>query len=168
MANTDASKINHIGVSVSVPDINDAIDWYKKIFGFRLIGGPDTIKADDSTRGLVFKDIFGSDFKEVKVAWLSSGNQVGIEIFQFIHPKAERRTDNFEYWKSGFFHICITVHNIEKICATIRDNGGFVRSNVHKPFADKEKHQLAYCQDPYGNIIEIFTHDFEEFISARE
>ncbi len=81
MANTDASKINHMGVSISVPDINDAINWYKKIFGFTLIRGPETIVADDSIRGLVFKDIFGLDFKEVKVAWLSSGNQVGFEYF---------------------------------------------------------------------------------------
>jgi catechol 2,3-dioxygenase-like lactoylglutathione lyase family enzyme len=167
MENTDASKINHIGVSVSAPDINEAIEWYKKIFGFRLIRGPETIKADDSIRGLVFKDIFGSDFKEVKVAWLSSGNKVGFEIFQFTDPRAERRTDNFEYWKSGFFHICITVPNIEKICDTIRDNGGRVLSKVHKPVAEKEKYQLAYCEDPYGNIIEIFSHDFEEFITAR-
>jgi catechol 2,3-dioxygenase-like lactoylglutathione lyase family enzyme len=168
MTNTNASKINHIGVSISVPDINDAINWYKKIFGFTLIRGPETIVADDSIRGLVFKDIFGSDFKEVKVAWLSSGNQVGFEIFQFIDPKAERRTNNsFEYWRSGFFHICITVPNIEEICEKICNTGGRLRSKVHKPFADKEKYQLAYCEDPYGNIIEILTHDFEEFITAR-
>lgn len=31
-----------------------------------------------------------------------------------IEPKAERRIeDNFEYWKSGFAHICITDHDIE-------------------------------------------------------
>jgi catechol 2,3-dioxygenase-like lactoylglutathione lyase family enzyme len=167
MANTDASKINHIGVSISTSDINDAINWYNKIFGFTLIRGPETIVADDSVRGLIFKDIFGSDFKEVKVAWLSSGNQVGFEIFEFIDPKAERRTNNFEYWKSGFFHICITAPNIEEICEKICNTGVRLRSKVHKPVADKEKYQLAYCEDPYGNIIEIFTHDFEQFITAR-
>ena len=168
MANIDASKINHIGVSISVPDINDAINWYKKIFGFTLIRGPETIVADDSIRGFVFKDIFGSDFKEVKVAWLSSGNQVGFEIFQFIDPKAERRTNNnFEYWRSGFFRIYITVSNIEEICEKICNTGGRLRSKVHKPLADKEKYQLAYCEDPYGNIIEVLTHDFEQFITAR-
>jgi catechol 2,3-dioxygenase-like lactoylglutathione lyase family enzyme len=167
MENTNSGKINHIGVSISVPDINDGIEWYKKIFGFRLIREPETIKADDSIRGSVFKDIFGSDFKEVKVAWLSSGNQVGIEIFQFIDPKAERRVDNFEYWKSGFFHICVTVLNIKEACDKICDNGGHLRSKIHKPVPDQEKYQLAYCEDPYGNIIEIFTHDFDEFITAR-
>jgi catechol 2,3-dioxygenase-like lactoylglutathione lyase family enzyme len=167
MTNTNASKINHIGVSISVPDINDAINWYKKIFGFTLIRGPETIVADDSIRGFVFKNIFGSDFKEVKVAWLNSGNQIGFEIFQFIDPKAESRTNNFEYWKSGFFHICITVSNIEEICEKICNTGGRLRSKVHKPFADKEKYQLAYCEDPYGNIIEVLTHDFEQFITAR-
>jgi hypothetical protein len=32
MENTNSGKINHIGVSISVPDINDGIEWYKKIF----------------------------------------------------------------------------------------------------------------------------------------
>jgi catechol 2,3-dioxygenase-like lactoylglutathione lyase family enzyme len=45
MANTNPKEINHIGVSISVPDIEEAIDWYKKIFGFKVIAGPVTIPA---------------------------------------------------------------------------------------------------------------------------
>jgi hypothetical protein len=59
------------------------------------------------------------------MAWLSSGNQVGLEIFEYIEPKAQRRTtDNFEYWKSGFTHICITDPNIEDLCNRISERGG--------------------------------------------
>jgi catechol 2,3-dioxygenase-like lactoylglutathione lyase family enzyme len=45
MANTNPKEINHIGVSISGPDIEEAIDWYKKIFGFKVIAGPVTIPA---------------------------------------------------------------------------------------------------------------------------
>ena len=31
-------------------------------------------------------------------------------------PKVERRTDNFEYWKSAFIRICVTDPNIEGSC----------------------------------------------------
>ena len=66
---------------------------------------------------MVVKDIHGPDFKKMRMVWLNSGNQVGVEIFEFLDPKAEKRiNDNFEYWKSGFFHICITDPNIEKLC----------------------------------------------------
>jgi catechol 2,3-dioxygenase-like lactoylglutathione lyase family enzyme len=166
MASIKPKEINHIGLSISVPDIQEAIDWYTKIFGFKVIAGPDTIVADESPDGLILKDIFGQDFREAKVAWLSSGNQVGFEIFQFIDPKAERRADNFEYWKSGFFHICITDPNIEELCNKICENGGIQRGKVHKPVGDKQEYKLVYCEDPYGNIIEIFTHNFDQFITS--
>ena len=52
----------------------------------------------------------------MRIVWSSSGNQVGFEIFEYIDPKAEGRiNDNYEYWKSGFFHICITDSNIEEL-----------------------------------------------------
>lgn len=58
----------------------------------------------------------------MRIVWSSSGNQVGFEIFEYIDPKAERRiNDNFEYWKSGFFHICITDPNIEEYCKKISE-----------------------------------------------
>ena len=61
----------------------------------------------------------------MRVVWLSSGNQVGIEIFEYLDPKAERRiNDNYEYWKSGFFHICVTDPNIEELCRRISESGG--------------------------------------------
>ena len=47
------------------------------------------------------------------MAWLSSGNGVGFEIFEYVEPKAQIHPENFEYWKSGFTHICITDPNIE-------------------------------------------------------
>jgi hypothetical protein len=41
--------------------------------------------------------------------------------------KVERRTDNFEYWKSGFIHICVTDPDIERLCKKFlkveEDNG---------------------------------------------
>ena len=63
----------------------------------------------------------------MKMAWLSSANQVGFEIFEYIDPKAERRLHNFEYWKSGFIHICITDPNIEELCKKISEENNEVR-----------------------------------------
>ena len=38
---------------------------------------------------MVLKDIHGPNLKKMRIVWLSSGNQVGFEIFGFIDPKAE-------------------------------------------------------------------------------
>jgi hypothetical protein len=52
---------------------------------------------------MVLKDIHGPNLKKMRIVWLSSGNQVGFEIFEFIDPKAERRTnDNLNFGNQDF------------------------------------------------------------------
>jgi hypothetical protein len=100
------------------------------------------------------------------MAWLSSGNQVGFEIFEYIEPKAQRRKDNFEYWKSGFIHICITDPNIEDLCNRISESGGKQRSKIWEIVPDKG-HKIVFCEDPFGNMIEIYSrlcHEFDRHI----
>ena len=87
--------------------------------------------------GSAVKDIHGPRLKIMKMAWLSSANQVGFEIFEYVEPKAERRLDNFEYWKSGFIHICITDPNIEDLCKKISESGGKQRSKIWEIVPDK-------------------------------
>jgi catechol-2,3-dioxygenase len=128
--------INHI--AVSVPNLEEAMKWYTEILGFTVINPPVEIVADDSLIGIAVKDIHGPKLKKMRMAWLSSANQVGLEIFEYVEPRAERRTDNFEYWKSGFIHICVT---------------------------DPDKGiRIAFCENPFGNIIEIYDHSYEQTI----
>jgi hypothetical protein len=64
--------------------------------------------ADNSHMGTILKDIFGlsfKSFKRLRFTHLSFANQVGFEIFEFIDRKEEQRENNFEYWKTGFFHL---------------------------------------------------------------
>jgi catechol 2,3-dioxygenase-like lactoylglutathione lyase family enzyme len=115
---------------------------------------------------MVLKDIHGPNLKKMQIVWLSSGNQVGFEIFGFIDPKAERRTnDNLEYWKSGFFHICITAPNIEELCKKISESGGKQRSKIWN-VAPNKGYKIAFCEDPFGNVIEIYTHGYEQTITS--
>ena len=156
--------INHIAVSVT--NLDKAVKWYQEVFGFNVINGPVEIVADDSALGMVVKDIHGANFKKMRVVWLSSGNQVGIEIFEYLDPKAERRiNDNYEYWKSGFFHICVTDPNIEELCKKISESGGKQRSKIWD-IAPSRGYKIAFCEDPFGNVIEIYTHGYEQTITS--
>jgi catechol 2,3-dioxygenase-like lactoylglutathione lyase family enzyme len=155
--------INHI--AVSVPDLDKAVKWYQEVFGFTVVNGPVEFKADDSSLGMATKDIHGSSFKKMRMVWLSSGNQVGFEVFEYIDPKSERRTNNFEYWKSGFLHICITDPNIEELCKKISDSGGRQRSKIWNIVSDKG-YKIAFCEDPFGNVIEIYTNSYEQAITS--
>jgi catechol 2,3-dioxygenase-like lactoylglutathione lyase family enzyme len=86
-------------------------------------------------------------------------------MFEYIDPKAERRIDNFEYWKSGFFHICVTDPNIEELCKRISDSGGRQRSRIWDVIPDKG-YKIAFCEDPFGNVIEIYTHSYELTVAS--
>lgn|SRR4030095_13096947 len=155
--------INHIAVSVT--DLDKAVKWYKEVFGFTVVNGPVEFEADDSSLGIAARDIHGPNFRKMRMAWLSSGNQVGFEMFEYIEPKAERRIDNFEYWKSGFFHICVTDPNIEELCKRISDSGGRQRSRIWDVDPDKG-YKIAFCEDPFGNVIEIYTHSYEQLVTS--
>jgi predicted enzyme related to lactoylglutathione lyase len=73
--------------------------------------------------------------------------------------------DNFEYWKSGFIHICITDPNIEVLCRKISESGGKQRTKIWEIVPDKG-YKIAFYEDPFGNIIEIFEHSYEQTITS--
>ena len=87
--------INH--VAISVPDLEKAVIWYTQVLGFTVIKHAAEFVADNTLKGRAVKDIHGTKLKKMKMAWLSSANQVGFEIIEYVEPKAEKRQDNFEY-----------------------------------------------------------------------
>jgi len=159
-----SSPSNHIGVGV--PDLNKAVRWYHEVLGFNIVTEPMEGSADDSHLGMILKDIFGASFKKLGLAHMSFANQVGFEVFEFVDPKEEQRENNFEYWKTGFFHIGITNPNIEEVAKRIAEKGGKQRSKIWEIFPGKP-YKAVYCEDPFGNIIEIYTHSYEQIWSSK-
>jgi catechol 2,3-dioxygenase-like lactoylglutathione lyase family enzyme len=162
-SNVHPKILNHIGVSV--PNLEAAVKWYKDILGFTTVNRTVEFVVDDSLAGMMLKDIYEPKLKKMKVAFLSSVIQIGFEIFESVVPKAERYSDNFEYWKPGFFHICITDPDIEGLRKRISDSGGKQRSKIWEIVPEKG-YKIAFCEDPFGNIIEIFDHSYEQIITS--
>ena len=152
-------NINH--VCITVTDIDAAVKWYQDLFGCTVIMAPIAAADDGGYFAEIIEDIFGPGFGEMKLAHLATGDGVGIELFQFANPKSERREDNFEYWKTGIFHICLTDPEIETLAKRIDESGGKQRSKVWKLWPDKP-YKVCYCEDPWGNIIELSSHSYEQ------
>lgn len=150
--------VNHIGLTV--PDIFAAIDWYRDVLGFSHIMGPRVLEAGSHATHET-PSIFGPRFRKAYQAHMLAGNGVGLELFQFIDPAVERRPDNFEYWKIGVFHICVTDPNVEALARRIVEAGGRQRVPVFE-FVPGRPYRLVYCEDPWGNIIEVFSHSYAE------
>ena len=151
--------ITHVGITVT--NIESAIRWYKEIFGFHTLAGPVQLVADDSHFGKISSDIFGSEFRKGKLALLTGSNGVCVEIFEFEEPLSQKRKEGFEYWKTGIFHFTIIDPDVENLVRQIVETGGKSRSQIWQFFPDKP-YKMAYCEDPFGNIIEIYSHSTEQ------
>ena len=148
--------LNHVGLTV--PDIDRAIDWYAAVLGFRLI-----FRRDLEFRPEVpeVREIFGPNFGRAQQAHLLAANGAGLELFQFIDPPVTGPEDNFRYWQAGLFHLCVTDPDLESLVTRVIAHGGKQRTKIWK-FLSGRPYRLVYCEDPFGNIIEGFSHSYAE------
>lgn len=147
---------NHVGMTV--PDIDRAIEWYGAVLGFRLIFRR---RLEYRPEVPEVREIFGPRFGSAHQAHLLTANGVGLELFQFIDPPVEKPDDNFRYWQIGIFHICVTDPDLEALVARVLAHGGKQRSRI-RAFLPGRPCQLVYCEDPFGNIVEAFSHSYAE------
>jgi lactoylglutathione lyase family protein len=151
MSSTYPRSFSHIGLSVT--DLDAAVKFYTEVLGWYLIMPPTTIHEDDSAIGVMCTDVFGAGWERFR-----------IEIFEF--KNAERPDNNFEYWKSGVFHFCVQDPDVEGLAARIVAAGGKQRMPVREYFPGEKPYRMVYMEDPFGNILEIYSHSYELTYSA--
>ncbi|QSH39968.1 lactoylglutathione lyase family protein [Lentisphaerota bacterium ZTH] len=151
------ASFSHIGLSVN--DLDQAVEFYTKVFGWYVIMPPTEIKSDDSAIGTMCDDVFGDGWGKFKIAHLSTGDGIGVEIFEF--KNQEKPKDNFEYWKNGVFHFCIKDPDIEGALQRVIANGGRQRMPIREYYPGEKPYRMVYCEDPFGNVFEIYTHSYE-------
>lgn len=115
--------------------------------------------------------VYGGKLHDVKVAYLGTGNQIGFEVFEFITPKYEGPTTaapmpfNTSAWtRGGFFHIAVTAPEPEMLAQQVERNGG---KRFGQAVSLPNGEEALYVQDPWGNVIEICSTDFESLITPR-
>ena len=132
---------SHIGISV--PDLEKAVKFYTDVLGWYLIMEPTTIEEDHS----------------------ATGDKIGVEIFEF--KNQENPENNFEYWKTGIFHFCVQDPDVEGLAEKIVAAGG--KRRMAKPrfyYPGEKPYRMIYMEDPFGNILEIYSHSYELTYSA--
>jgi catechol 2,3-dioxygenase-like lactoylglutathione lyase family enzyme len=154
------NAVNHIGVGVD--DLDRAINWYRSVLGFVLLKEAFEVQASAPYDGAMALDVLGKNFRHMRQAHLVAINGVGIELFQLSDPPHERRIPSLQFWTNGFFHICVTDPDVDKIVSRIAKTGGRQLSKIWRIHPDVETHRMCYCEDPFGNIIEIYSHSYEE------
>ncbi len=150
---------NHVGLTV--PDIFAAIDWYEKVFGFRLLMGPRLLEAAGAAET---QSVFGPDFRSAYQAHMLTANGVGLELFQFVEPATAPAETVMNFWRRGVFHLCFTDPDIAARAEKIVAEGGKQRTDIFA-FVPGRPWQLVYCEDPWGTVIELFSHSYAEAFS---
>jgi catechol 2,3-dioxygenase-like lactoylglutathione lyase family enzyme len=149
-----------------VPDVFKAVAWYKQVFGFTVVKAPFRISRNGSQDGEVAAGVLGPNFKDMMIAHMATADGVGFEVFQFIDPDTLSQAKENVEWRAGFFHIALTHPNVAAIVETIVAAGGKQRSDVLYNFKG-EDHCICYCEDPYGNVIEIMSTRYEQLFANR-
>jgi catechol 2,3-dioxygenase-like lactoylglutathione lyase family enzyme len=152
-------KINHIGITVS--DIDAAVDWYCSTFDLTvLVPVHDaTTQTDGAARR---RDVFGKQWRHMKLAHLADREGVGFELFEFVEPPVIPTEDGFDYWSIGVSHIALTVEDLPATVDRIITGGGRTRSEVHEL---PSRVRICYCSDPWGTTIELVTDSYGEMLS---
>ncbi|WP_033070315.1 lactoylglutathione lyase family protein [Thalassospira australica] len=153
---------SHIGISV--PDLEAAVKFYSEVLGWYVIMAPTKIEEDDSDIGQMCTDVFGAEWKSFRIAHLSTGDRVGVELFEF--PNNERPDNNLEYWKTGTFHFCVQDPDVEGLVEKIIAHGGKQRMPIRYYYPGEKPYRMVYVEDPFGNVFEIYSHSYELTYSA--
>ena len=149
--------LSHIGLSV--PDVAKAVEFYREVMGWYVIMEPTEISEEtDTAIGQMCTDVFGSGWGSFKIAHMSTGDRVGIELFEF--PNNEK-PEGFEYWKTGTFHFCVQDPDIEGLVAKIVAHGGKQRMPIREYYPGEKPYRMVYVEDPFGVVFEIYTHSYE-------
>lgn len=152
---------NHVGVSTS--DLERSINFYKEVFGAKVLIPPTDLVEGSPEATRRRKNIFGDHWGGMRIAHLSIADGIGIELFEFIEPKQQKAENNFQYWKSGTFHFALTSPNIEETMVAIEANGGKVRTECHELYPDVK---VIYAEDPDGTVFEVVSSSYE-FMNAN-
>ncbi|RTE71761.1 hypothetical protein BHE90_013840 [Fusarium euwallaceae] len=160
------ANFNHI--ALSVPDGESAVEWYTKVLGFKVIS-PLTLTKKTDPQGPLMTAIYGSELNQVKLAILSAGNDVGVEIFEFVDPPYNGPTRRIDwnpntYTQGGVFHFCFTVPDVEATVAKAVAAGGRIVGQITEPVPG---HKACYTQDPWGNTIEVMDCSFNQLFLSN-
>jgi catechol 2,3-dioxygenase-like lactoylglutathione lyase family enzyme len=116
---------SHIGISV--PDLEAAVTFYTEVLGWYIILKPTEINEDDSSIGVMCTDVFGSGWEHFRIAHMSTGDRIGVELFdKIVAAGGKKRMKEPRYYYPG-----------------------------------KKPYRMIYMEDPFGNILEIYSHSYE-------
>jgi catechol 2,3-dioxygenase-like lactoylglutathione lyase family enzyme len=155
------ARITHLGLVVS--DLDAAITWYGDILGMKVILPPGEIDRGDGYYGELAEDTWGSDWTTVRSALIGSEDDGILELLSY--PDCEP-SDGFRPRRQGFNHFCVIAPDVDALVDRIQAAGGQRRSKTWTLFPE-QPFQVAFANDPWGNVVEVSSHATEQIYGGR-
>jgi catechol 2,3-dioxygenase-like lactoylglutathione lyase family enzyme len=128
---------------IVVPDLDKAIDFYSKMFGFRVIGHESWEDSEACDLAIGLKR---SAAKGVMMA----GHNCHIELFEYSAPaQTVAAPETFLAHETGIRHIAFYVDDPQKELDRLISLGGSALGRL------PEGGGAVYARDPFGNMIEL-------------
>ena len=159
------TAIAHVGMTVA--DLDLAVAWYSDVLGLEPLGSPVSVRGGEGHGGRLAEEVFGVGFGEFRQAHLAGANGTALELFQFAGRASERRAGPFDFRRTGVFHVCFVAQEIERTAERIAALGGRRRMERAAPIFAGEPYRTCYCEDPFGNVIELYSHSHERVYANR-
>ena len=135
---------------IVVPDLEKAIEFYHKMFGFTVIGNESWENSDAYDQAIGLR---GSAARGVIMA----GHNCHIELFEYSAPKPTTDTpETFLAHETGIRHIAFYVDDPQKELDRLISLGGSALGSL------PEGGGAVYARDPFGNMIELCMVPSEE------
>jgi len=128
---------------IVVPDLEKAIEFYGKMFGFKVIGNESWQDSAAYDQAIGLKD---SAAKGVMMA----GHNCHLEIFEYSAPEQTvAPPETFLAHETGIRHIAFYVDDAQKELDRLVSLGGTALGSL------PEGGGAVYARDPFGNMIEL-------------
>jgi catechol 2,3-dioxygenase-like lactoylglutathione lyase family enzyme len=132
--------------SLVVPNLEDARQFYEKMFGFTVCGTEGWSDNPDIDEGLGLKNSSSKGY-------MLRGHNCYPELFQYLTPEATGLEPvNQGPNELGIRHIAFYVDDCHKELKRFVALGGQAIGN---PVGSDDSGWAVYCRDPFGNIVEL-------------
>jgi catechol 2,3-dioxygenase-like lactoylglutathione lyase family enzyme len=159
------TAIAHVGVTVT--DVDHAACWYADVLGLDPLGPVVEVRDGDGHAGRLAREVFGPGFGAFRQAHLAGSNGAAIELFEFLDPPSEPRAAGFEFRRNGISHVCLVATDVERTADAIAGGGGRRRMPRAAPIFRGEPYRTCFCEDPFGNVVELYSHSHERIYANR-
>ncbi len=151
-------SFSHIGITV--PDLDKAVKFYTEVMGFYIIMPPTEVLEENETAiGQMCIDVFGKGWNSFRIAHLSTGDRIGIELFEF--KESQPKAPEFNPFQTGLFHFSVQDPDVEGLVQKIVEHGGKQRMPIREYYPGDKPYRMCYVEDPFGVVFEIYSHSYE-------